>query len=591
MTPSSLSSLLSLTTSTRSRTTRTTRTSTTTTTSLFDQQDPTAEDSTTEDEATNEDISKSSNEQQEQQPLDLQRQQQPTSQNRFVQALPFKNDKLDTLILKTAIPSILNLAVVPIVNSVDTFWVGRLGQALALAGQAAANQVSFTIYFLIAFVPSITAPLVASAVASGDSQEAKDRVCESLWLCWVLGTVGTLSLVLFPRAILKALLLPADAPALDFAAPYLRWRALGMVPSLIAATGSAAYRGLLDTMTPLKVSMTTNLVNLFMDPLFIFGTGGIFRGSSGLLSRVFPGLGFLGAAIATAGSETLGGVLYLRLLLKRKLAEWKLILRPPPLKALLPILAGGSAMLLRQIALNVGFLVATRRAQNMDPTGVCGAAYGITMQIYSVGIICLVGMQNSAAALVPSFRAAGAKKHSSDGDAVVDGNAEARACADRLLSWSTLMGVSLGGLQFALLPVLVPLFSNLPAVQEAVKVPTLIASLIHVMNGPILAGEGILIGTGCFRALALITSTWIASMVAFLTLTPLGKRLDGIMWSILLSSTVQAVGVVGYYLKIGPLAKRKKKKSKTQDVQSVVVDEATNPTGEAPEPSTATVVP
>lgn len=471
-------------------------------------------------------------------------------QSRFVQSMPFKNDKLDKLILKTAIPSVLNLAVVPIVNSVDTFWVGRLGQALALAGQAAANQVSFTIFFLIAFVPSITAPLVASAVASGDSQQAKDRVCESLWLCWVLGAIGTLSLVLFPRAILKALLLPADAPALDFAAPYLRWRALGMVPSLLAATGSAAYRGLLDTMTPLKVSMTTNVVNLFLDPLLMFGGKGAFK--------LFPGLGFIGAAIATAASETLGGALYLRLLLQRKLAEWKLLIRPPSMKRLLPLLAGGSAMLLRQLALNVGFLVATRRAQQMDPTGVAGAAYGITMQIYSIGIICLVGMQNSAAALVPSFRAAGAKKHVSEGDVEVDGNAEARACADRLMSWSTLTGVTLGGLQFLLLPVLVPLFSTLPAVQDAVKVPALIASLIHVMNGPILAGEGILIGTGCFRALALITSTWIASMVAFLTFTPLGKRLDGIMWSILLSSIVQAVGVVGYYLKLGPLATKKR---------------------------------
>jgi hypothetical protein len=69
------------------------------------------------------------------------------------------------------------------------------------------------------------------------------------------------------------------------------------------------------------------------------------------------------------------------------------------------LLQGGAAMLVRQLALNVGFLVATRRAQQMNPTGISGAGYGITMQIYSVGIIALVGMQNDAAVLVPSSRA------------------------------------------------------------------------------------------------------------------------------------------------------------------------------------------
>jgi hypothetical protein len=59
--------------------------------------------------------------------------------------------------------------------------------------------------------------------------------------------LGDTTLVTCPRAVLSTLLLPTDAPAMNYAAPYLRWRALGMIPSLIGATGSAAYRGLLDT--------------------------------------------------------------------------------------------------------------------------------------------------------------------------------------------------------------------------------------------------------------------------------------------------------------------------------------------------------
>lgn len=462
---------------------------------------------------------------------------------RLKKSLPFQKDDLDNLILKTCIPTVMNLMVVPFVNSVDTFWVGRLGLAMALAAQSAANQACFTLFFLIAFLPNMTAPLVASAVSSGDDEQARERVCESLFLCNLLGAMGTFALVVYPRQILTALLLPAGSPVLDYAAPYLRWRALGMVPSLIAATGSAAYRGLLNTVTPLKVSLMTNGVNLVLDPLLIFGAKGL-----------GGGFGFVGAAMATAVAEILGGATYIRLLLRRKLAKWSMLLRPPPLKSLIPLLSGGAAMLLRQLALNIGFLVATRRATVLDASGVSGAAYGITMQIYSIGIIALVGMQNAAAALVPSFR--GAK----DIEDPEERDQNARDAADRLLGWSTLVGLGLGVGQLALLPVLVPLFSTLPEVQEAVKMPSLIAALIHVVNGPVLAGEGIMMGVGAYKELAIVTTGYIATMIGCLSFTPLGQRLDGIMWSILLSSVVQQIGVVGHYLKVGPLAIKKIKK-------------------------------
>jgi putative MATE family efflux protein len=435
-----------------------------------------------------------------------------------------KDDELDTTILKNAIPNILNLGVVPLVNAVDTFWVGRLGIPLALAGQAAANQASFTLYFLIAFLPTITAPLLAKAVASGDTERAQQHVSESIFLCTLLGTFGTVMLVSMPTQVLSRLVLPAGAPAMEYAAPYLRWRALSMVPQLIAATGFAAYRGLLDTVTPLKVSLMTNAVNLILDPICIFPAK----------------MGFLGAAVATAASEALGGLAYFTLLLKKKLTRWSRLLRPPSMKALLPLLQGGAAMLVRQMALNVGFLVATRRAQSLDPSGVSGAAYGIVMQIYVVGVIVLVAMQSTASALIP---AAAAKA----------GDTHARRMGDRLFGWSSLFGMSLGLTQYLLLPLLVPMFSTTPDVQQAVRSPALIASLIHLVNGPIFAGEGIMMGLGSFKDLALVTAGSVGTMVACFA-TPMGKGLDGIMWSILISNILQAVGVVWHYLKAGPLA-------------------------------------
>ncbi len=271
-------------------------------------------------------------------------------------------DDIDKSIIKTAVPSMLNMAVVPIVNSVDTFWVGRLGIALALAGQSAANQAFFTLYFLVSFLPTITAPLVATAVGSGDHEEAQNRVCESLFLCNVLGAMGTIMLVGFPQTSLS-LVLSKDAAAMQYAIPYLRFRALSMIPALISATGFSAYRGLLNTMTPLRVSLITNLVNLIADPLLI------------------KGFGVSGAAIATAGAEGLSGLIYIRLLIRRKLAKLSRMFKLPSWTSLKPLIQGGAAMLLFQLVLNIAFLTAARRVQAMDPTGVSAAAYGTLLSI------------------------------------------------------------------------------------------------------------------------------------------------------------------------------------------------------------------
>ncbi|KAL9180200.1 hypothetical protein ACHAXT_008170 [Thalassiosira profunda] len=463
-------------------------------------------------------------------------------------------DDLDKKILATAIPSMLNLMVVPLVNAVDTFYVGQLADPLALAAQSAANQCFFTIYFLAAFLPTITAPLVAEAIGKEDWDTATSRVCESLFLSNILGGLFSLALIGFPRVVLR-LVLPSsltDAAAtgtvsvMDYAVPYLRWRALGMIPALFSATGFAAYRGLLNTVTPLKVSLTTQLLNLVLDPLCIFGLGKSGLAPIPLLSRVWGGLGAAGAAAATSASELTSSLIYTRLLLRRKLIRWSKLFKPPPLESLLPLIQGGLAMLLRQMTLNVAFVSAARRAQAMDPSGVSAAAYGITMQIYSLGVVAHLGIQGTAAALVPSSRAM-----------ETGGDDAARDVADRIFGWGTLLGVILAGVQWFALPMITPWFSPLPEVREAVKGPAAISSFIHLVNGLVFAGEGTMLGLGQFRDLALITMLGVGVMISCLA-SPLGKTLNGVLVSLACFNVVQGLAVLYHHVRISPLRRRKK---------------------------------
>ena len=63
-------------------------------------------------------------------------------------------DALDKQLIKIAVPCILNFAIAPLVGAVDLFWVNQMGNPLAVAGQAAANQVFNSVFWLAAFLPS-----------------------------------------------------------------------------------------------------------------------------------------------------------------------------------------------------------------------------------------------------------------------------------------------------------------------------------------------------------------------------------------------------------------------------------------------------
>ena len=63
-------------------------------------------------------------------------------------------DDMDKQLIKISLPVIANFAINPLIGAVDLFWVNRMGNALAVAGQAAANQVFSSAFWFISFLPS-----------------------------------------------------------------------------------------------------------------------------------------------------------------------------------------------------------------------------------------------------------------------------------------------------------------------------------------------------------------------------------------------------------------------------------------------------
>ena len=105
--------------------------------------------------------------------------------SRLAEALSPRFSALDGRIAAVAVPAIFSLVVFPLVGMVDTFFVGRMGDAISLAGMGAANAAYSAVFFVLAVVPTLTAPKVARAKGRGDDEGLRRAVRDSLWVSGV----------------------------------------------------------------------------------------------------------------------------------------------------------------------------------------------------------------------------------------------------------------------------------------------------------------------------------------------------------------------------------------------------------------------
>ena len=445
-----------------------------------------------------------------------------------------RGDALDSTITKLAVPAVLNFLILPLVGTVDTLWVGKLGDPTALAALGAANQVFSSIFFVVSFVPSVVTPLVAAAHASGDETLVRKRVRDALWISTAIGATAALLLFANPRRAL-GLALPATAASEVWsqATKYLTIRAGALVPAMVAFVGFAAFRGRLDVQTPLRITLFSQMMNVVLDPILIFGAG----------------LGVGGAALATAAAEVTSALTYTLLLLKRgtlKLAANPLkALKPPPLGSLLPLLTGGAGVLARSVALNIAFLSVTRATQAIDPAGNAAAAHTIAMQVWQLGGVVLFALSSVAAVLVPA--AMNAPK------AEGGGIARAKGVADRMLGWGLCAGVVLAILQLAALPLL-NVFSPVASIREAARAPAAIGAALQLLNGVTFVAEGIMQGHQAFFPLARNAAVAAGGLV--LSLRTFGSTLSGVWCSFAVFNAIRFAGAFRHHLVTGPLGSR-----------------------------------
>jgi len=180
--------------------------------------------------------------------------------------MPLLRDDLERRIVRLAIPALGTLAVEPIYVLVDTAIVGRLGTP-QLAGMAIASIVLLNLVSVLSFLEYIT-PDIAFAVGSGNSEDARRRAAQGVWLSLCLGVPFALALVVSARPL--CWLIGARGEVLHHAVTFLSISAIGLPFILLAFLGHGVLRGYNDLRTPLKIVVVANIANVVLEIVAVY---------------------------------------------------------------------------------------------------------------------------------------------------------------------------------------------------------------------------------------------------------------------------------------------------------------------------------
>ncbi|UCR88207.1 MATE family efflux transporter [Mycetocola spongiae] len=386
---------------------------------------------------------------------------------------------LNRSILRLAVPALGALIAEPLFLLADTAMIGHLGVE-PLAGLGLAAAVLQTIIGLMVFLAYATTPAVARRIGAGDERGAVSVGVDGLWLALGLGIVlGAAGALLSPT--LVGLFHAAPGVAAQ-ATTYLSISMAGIPAMLLVFAATGLLRGLQDTMTPLWVAGAGFAANIALNYAFIYLAGWGIAGSAA--GTVIAQWAMVGAYLLVVARHV-----------RRTGAD------PRPHRAGI----GGSAraggwLLLRTAALRAAMLLAIFVATGLGTRELAG--FQLVMTIFSTVAFALDALAIAAQALV------GKGLGSSDPLGV-------RAVLRRCVLWGIGSGAVFGLLVAALSGPIGPLLTSDPALSRMLVPSLLILALGAPLAGFVFVLDGVLIGAGDARYLAL---TGLLNLACFIPL-------------------------------------------------------------------------
>lgn len=372
----------------------------------------------------------------------------------------------DREIVRLALPAFGALIAEPLYVLADTAVVGHLGTP-QLGGLAVASSVLLTGYAVFIFLAYGTTGTVARLIGAGNERDAAHQAVQGMWLALCIAAVlvplGLASGGWLVRA------LGASGELATNAEVYLRISMFGVPALLVTLAGTGYLRGRQDTVTPLAVALGSNVVNLALELLLIYGFG----------------FGIGASALATVLAQNLAAAIYVRRVV-RAVRMLEVGVRPDGVVIRALGRAGGS-LFLRTAALRGTLTAATAVATRIGPDDV--AAHQIAYELWNFLALTLDAIAIAGQAIIGKELGAG------DAD-------EAHAMGRRMLWLGMLAGAALGAVVVALRTVLPHIFSSDDHVLALAAFLLWYVALLQPVNGVVFVLDGILIGAGDLRYMA-----------------------------------------------------------------------------------------
>lgn len=395
---------------------------------------------------------------------------------------PVRRDEHDREIIALALPAFGALAAEPLYVLVDTAIVGRLGTN-PLGGLAVAATVLIVVFGIPNFLAYSTTGAVARRVGANDRKGAVEYGIAGMWLAVVIGVALAVAGIVSASLIIHAM--GASSAVRPYALTYLRISFLGAPFLLLALAGAGYQRGVQDTKTTFVIALATNVANLLIELLFVYGLH----------------LGIAGSAWGTVIAQVGGAAAYIALTTRAARAAHA---SPRPDWAAVRSTARiGGQLVIRTGSLLLAFLVGTSVASRIGDVPL--AAHQVAFQIWTFLALSMDAIAIAGQALVGRYLGA-------------EDAPRARAAATRMLEIGVAAGIAIGVVVVVLRTVLPSLFTDDHAVRHAAATALLVVGLTQPLNAIVFVLDGVLIGAGdtAYLGKAMVASTAVFLPVAFL---------------------------------------------------------------------------
>lgn len=176
--------------------------------------------------------------------------------------------KLNKEILRLSIPAIISNITVPILGLSDTTISGHLGSELYIGAIAVGTMMFNVVFWLFGFLRMGTTGLTAQAYGASDNDECRKLLVRACGLGLIIGVV--ILLLHIPIRWLLLLLISPDGQVADYAADYFNICIWGAPALLFNMAVMGWFLGVQNTVIPMIISVSVNIVNIILSLCFVF---------------------------------------------------------------------------------------------------------------------------------------------------------------------------------------------------------------------------------------------------------------------------------------------------------------------------------